>query len=138
MSPQSFVRKDRVTSGGESKARKRECFEERHFKGGSSSRDHSWEAVWPALIFCLITDASTQIRRQKLLQLDSKPVFSLCRVSRGEGGGFHSNIDPSPPQPRDYLLTLACRTRLSRIRTPSDKPCNRLLLLLRWRHCGKL
>ena len=67
MSPQSFVRKDRVTSGGESQARKR-----RHFKGSSSSgsRDHSWEAVWPALIFCLITDA-TQIRRQKLLQLVS-------------------------------------------------------------------
>ena len=42
----------------------------RHFKGGS--RDHSWEAVWPALIFCLITDA-TLSRRQKLLQLDSKP-----------------------------------------------------------------
>lgn len=71
MSPQSFVRKDRVTSG------RRISSEEK----GVSRRDILRAAVaavitpgklWPALIFCLITDA-TQIRRQKLLQLVSKP-----------------------------------------------------------------
>ena len=74
------------------------------------SRDHSWEAVWPALIFCLISDATQQLDPVKTSTgWFRSPVFSLCRVSRGvEVVSTRISTDPPPIhwEPGDYLLTV--------------------------------